>query len=329
MLRKRLMALLVCAVLPYGMLPAGNPLAEDDQQVAEFAARMADEHGFAAEDVRAMLADAEIQQGILDAISRPAEKTKPWHEYRKIFLTEERISQGARFWAEHRASIDAASKRFGVDPSMIVAIIGVETFYGRRTGSYRVLDSLATLGFRYPPRSKFFLRELEEFLLLTREQGLDPRQPKGSYAGAMGAPQFISSSYRAYAVDGDGDGKVNLWDSWPDVIASVANYFSVHGWAAGAPVASLAQGPGDIAPGRGLKLDSTVGKLQASGVRFEPAQEPAAPATLIELDAVDGPEYWVAYKNFYVITRYNRSRLYAMAAHDLAQAIDDRVGQTG
>ena len=329
MLRNRLITLLACAALPYAAAEADNTLNADDRQVADFAARKADEHGFAADDVRAVLADAEIQQSILDAISRPAEKTKPWHEYRKIFLTEERISQGAQFWNEHRASIDAASRRFGVDPSMIVAIIGVETFYGRRTGSYRVLDSLATLGFRYPPRSKFFLRELEEFLLLTREQGLDPRLPKGSYAGAMGAPQFISSSYRAYAVDGDGDGQVNLWDSWPDVIASVANYFSVHGWAAGDPVASLAQGPGDIAPGKGLKLDSTVGKLQASGVRFEAAQEADSPATLIELDQVDGPEYWVAYKNFYVITRYNRSRLYAMAAHDLAEAIDSRVGQTG
>ena len=152
---------------------------------------------------------------------------------------------------------------------------------------------------------------------------------KGSYAGAMGAPQFISSSYRAYAVDGDGDGRVDLWNSWPDVVSSVANYFSVHGWETDGPVASRATERGSVAPGSGLKLDSTVGGLAEAGVRFDPAQSREAPATLIELEAADGPEYWVAYKNFYVITRYNRSRLYAMAAHDLAQAIDERVGRTG
>ncbi len=329
MLRKSFVSLSACGLLWAAVPALGNNLPAGDEQVLAFAERMASEHGFAADDIRAVLADAEVQQRILDAISRPAEKTKPWHEYRKIFLTEERIAQGARFWAEHKEAIDQAAARFGVDPAMIVAIIGVETFYGRRTGSWRVLDALATLGFRYPPRSKFFQRELEEFLLLAREQQLDPREPKGSYAGAMGAPQFISSSYRAYAVDGDGDGRVDLWNSWPDVVSSVANYFSVHGWETDGPVASRATERGSVAPGSGLKLDSTVGGLADAGVRFDAAQSGEAPATLIELEAADGPEYWVAYKNFYVITRYNRSRLYAMAAHDLAQAIDERVGRTG
>ena len=329
MLRIFFVSLLACGLLPVTIPAAANNLPAGDEQVRDFAERMASEHGFAAEEVRAVLADAEIKQNILDAISRPAEKTKPWHEYRKIFLTEERIDQGADFWAEHETAIEQASARFGVDPAMIVAIVGVETFYGRRTGSFRVLDALATLGFRYPPRSEFFQRELEEFLLLTREQGLDPRDPKGSYAGAMGAPQFISSSYRAYAVDGDGDGRVDLWNSWPDVISSVANYFSVHGWEAGGPVTTRATARGTIDPGSGLKLDNTVGGLAEAGVRFDPAAGGKAPATLIELEAADGPEYWVAYKNFYVITRYNRSRLYAMAAHDLARAISERVGQAG
>lgn len=329
MLRKALASLLVCGLIQAMAPAAANNLPAGDEQVREFADRMASEHGFAADEVRAVLADAEIKQNILDAISRPAEKTKPWHEYRKIFLTEERIDLGARFWAEHKAAIDQASRQFGVDPAMLVAIVGVETFYGRRTGSFRVLDALATLGFRYPPRSAFFQRELEEFLLLTREQGLDPRDPKGSYAGAMGAPQFISSSYRAYAVDGDGDGRVDLWNSWPDVISSVANYFSVHGWEADGPVTTRAAARGTVVPGSGLKLDNTVDGLAKAGVRFDPAVGGEAPATLIELEAVDGLEYWVAYKNFYVITRYNRSRLYAMAAHDLAQAISERVGQAG
>jgi membrane-bound lytic murein transglycosylase B len=329
MLRKFFISLLACGVLPVAATAAENSLPAGDEQVRGFADRMAAEHGFSAEDVRAVLADAEIKQNILDAISRPAEKTKPWHEYRKIFLTEERIDQGARFWAEHKDAIDQASRRFGVDPAMIVAIVGVETFYGRRTGSFRVLDALATLGFRYPPRAAFFQRELEEFLLLTRDQGLDPRDPKGSYAGAMGAPQFISSSYRAYAVDGDGDGRIDLWNSWPDVVSSVANYFSVHGWETNGPVATRATARGTIAPGSGLKLDNTVDGLAKAGVGFEPAVAGEAPATLIELEGTDGPEYWVAYKNFYVITRYNRSRLYAMAAHDLAQAINERAGQAG
>ena len=329
MLRKVFVTLLACGFLPAMPLAAANNLPAGDEQVRKFADRMASQHGFAAEEVRAVLADAEVKQNILDAISRPAEKTKPWHEYRKIFLTDERIDLGVDFWAEHKAAIDQASARFGVDPAMLVAIVGVETFYGRRTGSFRVLDALATLGFRYPPRSEFFQRELEEFFLLTREQALDPREPKGSYAGAMGAPQFISSSYRAYAVDGDGDGRVDLWNSWPDVISSVANYFSVHGWETDGPVTTRATERGTVEPGSGLKLDNTVAGLEKAGVRFDPAVGGEAPATLIELEAADGLEYWVAYKNFYVITRYNRSRLYAMAAHDLARAISERAGRPG
>jgi membrane-bound lytic murein transglycosylase B len=178
----------------------------------------------------AILALARIQPPIIEAISRPAERVRPWHEYRKIFMTEERIAAGVLFWQAHREGIERVAAETGVPGEILVGIIGVETFYGRIIGRYRVLDALATLAFEYPPRSAFFARELEQFLLLVREQGLEIETPVGSYAGAMGLPQFIPSSYRAYAVDGDGDGRIDLWTSIDDILASVANYFRAHGW---------------------------------------------------------------------------------------------------
>jgi len=207
---------------------------------------------------------------------------------------------------------------------VLLSIVGVETFYGENTGRHRVIDALATLAFDYPPRSPFFRSELENFLLMSREESLDPLAPLGSYAGAMGIPQFMPSSFRNYAVDGDGDGRRNLWTSWADVFASVANYLREHGWRKDEPVMARADvTEADLAGlefGK-LALSETVGSLRARGVRFDTALPAEAPAVLVELAGRDGPEHRVGFTNFYAITRYNRSQLYASAVSDLADAI--------
>jgi membrane-bound lytic murein transglycosylase B len=215
-----------------------------------------------------------------------------------------------------------------VPPEYIVAIIGVETFYGRITGRYRVLDALATLAFDYPPRSSFFRKELEEFMLLTSENKLDPLTTTGSYAGAMGAPQFMPSSYRRYAVDGSDDQQRDLWASWPDVFASVANYFREHGWETGAPViaeARLAPDPTFQINPRNLELNETLATLNAHGVQVAASLPATTPALLVSAEQQDGPAYRVGFKNFEVITRYNRSARYAMAVNDLAELVAARV----
>lgn len=284
--------------------------------------RLADEEGLSQADVRALLNEAVFRQDIIDAITRPYE-AKPWHQYRQLFVTPTRINGGVEFWKTHRDLLSQAEARYGVPAEIIVAIIGVETQYGRNFGRYRVLDALATLGFAYPPRSRFFLGELEQFMRLAQEERLDPRQTLGSYAGAMGMGQFIPSSYRAYAVDFDADGQRNLWQP-ADAIGSVANYFARHGWTKDAPVAFPAEAttPESQALGNQKReTPHTVGVLRQAGVR-SPAQVPAAQAAnLLMLDQQDGPEYWLALPNFYVITRYNHSVLYAMAVFQLSQEI--------
>lgn len=293
----------------------------DREDVAGFIDLMESRHGLPAEDTRRILATAEVQERILEAMRRPAEKVKPWHEYRQIFLTDKRIEAGVDFWEANARILARIQEDTGVPPEIIVGILGVETFYGRITGRYKVVDALATLAFEYPPRAKFFTSELEQFLLLTREQKIDPLLATGSYAGAMGGPQFISSSYRAYAVDGSGDGRVDLWESWPDIISSVANYFTAHGWERGGPVVTPAGAPvpaGSLS--EGLKLDRTVAGLRDAGVAVEGGPADAR-TMLFELEGEGGPEYWVGFNNFYVITRYNRSPLYAMAVFELSEAI--------
>jgi len=207
---------------------------------------------------------------------------------------------------------------------VLLAIVGVETFYGQITGKHRVIDALSTLAFDYPPRSPFFRRELEQFLLMAREESLDPLAPLGSYAGAMGIPQFMPSSFRAYAVDGDGNGHRDLWASWGDVLSSVANYLKRHGWRAGEPAMVPADASAADLTGldfSDLALNETVQSLRARGVTFDTFLPPEAPAKLVRLSGASGPEYRVAFTNFYVITRYNRSQLYASAVNDLAEAI--------
>jgi membrane-bound lytic murein transglycosylase B len=297
-------------------------------EVKEFIAHVAETSAFSKHQLRKILKAAQSQPSIIEAMDRPAEKSKPWSEYRPIFLTERRIREGTDFWLAHRRALDQASIRSGVAPEYLAAILGVETYYGRLTGSYRVLDALTTLAFDYPARAKFFRDELEQFLLLTRDSGLDPLSVKGSYAGAMGAPQFMPSNYRRYAVDAEADGRINLWTDWPDVCESVGNYLKEHGWNQGEPVlseASVAPDKVSDLDGRTLALSETVGSLRTKGVNFDSTLAENAPALLIAVDDADGTHWRVGYNNFYVITRYNHSALYAMAVFELAAAVKQRV----
>ncbi len=318
--------LLATAVLAAGARSAALDTHRAD--VKGFIAQMADQHDFKKRKLRKLLGAAQSQPAILQAMERPAEKAKPWYEYRTFFLTERRIREGTEFWLAHRQDLDRASVRSGVAPEYIAAILGVETYYGRLTGSYRVLDALATLAFDYPPRAKFFRDELEQFLLLTRDFNMDPLTLKGSYAGAMGAPQFMPSNYRRFAVDANSDGRIDLWTSWPDVCASVGNYLHEHGWNEGEPIlVEAAVDPGKAADldGRKLALDETVDSLRAKGVSFESSMPADSPAILIAADEPDGVHWRVGYNNFYVITRYNHSALYAMAVYELAAAVKQQV----
>ena len=291
--------------------------------VRAFIDKMVQRHGFDRTQLEAWFKAARVRGAIIDAISRPAE-SKPWYQYRPIFLQAARISGGVEFWQRHAKVLEHAEDVYGVPPQIITAVLGVETRYGNRQGTYRVMDSLATLAFNYPPRAAFFKDELEQYLLLTREEGIDPLSPTGSYAGAMGQAQFISSSYRHYAVDFDGDGKRDLWNNTADAIGSIANYFKEHGWERGGAVAVPATvsgaHPQDLV-GKGLKPSLTVPDLRRQGVRVTDALPEHGLVSLIELEQKAGPEYWVGLQNFYVITRYNHSPLYAMAVYQLSEEI--------
>jgi membrane-bound lytic murein transglycosylase B len=278
--------------------------------------------------VLAVLAKAEPQPKIIELMTRPAEKVTPWWEYHDHFLTPERIELGVQFWTDHRQTLERVSAERGVPPEYLIAIIGVETRYGRTTGKFRVLDALATLAFDYPPRSDYFRGELEQFLLLANEDKLNPLTTTGSYAGAMGAPQFMPSTYRHYAVDANIDKKRDLWGDWDDIIASVANYLQEHGWETGGPVISEARlepDPTFQIDTRKVDLNETVDSLNAHGVKIDLTLPGDTPAVLISAEQQDGPAYRVGFKNFYVITRYNGSARYAMSVFDLAQAIAQRV----
>ena len=316
-----------------GMLALAGPAFagdyKDSEQVREFVNEMTRDHGFAAEQLLEIFQSVERKQAILDAISRPAEKVKPWKDYRPIFITDSRISRGVDFWRQHEAVLERADKEYGVPPQVIVAIIGVETFYGGNTGSYRVVDALSTLGFDYPPRSPFFRQQLKEFFLLAREEQVDPLALKGSYAGAMGLPQFMPSSFRAYAVDFDNDGQINIWTNPTDAIGSVASYFKHHGWTAGQPVVSRVVTRGervDEGLTEGIEPVKTVGELRALGWNSQDALRDEQKVTAFRLEAAEGTEYWLGLQNFYAITRYNRSVMYAMAVHQLSELLVQAKG---
>lgn len=299
--------------------------ANDDYRThpgfAAFVERL-EQQGYTAEELAEIFTGVTRQQKIIDAISRPAE-SKDWHEYEPIFMTEARVRGGAEFRKEHAAVLARAEREFGVDREIIVAIIGVETFYGRITGSWRVIDALSTLGFDYAPRSAFFMKELEHFLLLTREETIDPQSVTGSYAGAMGGGQFMPSSYREYAVDFDNDGKRDLWSSWDDVIGSVAAYLSRHGWHHGEPIALPAALPESMtSPMQQQGMHKfTAGELRREGFVFSESVTDEQDVRLVALQGENEMHYWIGLHNFGVINRYNRSPLYAMAAVNLAHAI--------
>lgn len=289
-----------------------------------FVKTMVEKHNFDRDWVLAILKQAEPKQSILDAMSRPAESVMTWGRYRNIFIQDSRIAQGVEFWKEHSEELARAEKEYGVPASMIVGIIGVETRFGRNKGSYRVVDALATLGFDFPRRGTFFLGQLEEYMLMVREQGLEPFSLKGSYAGAMGFGQFIPSSYRAYAVDFDGNGQIDIVNSSVDAIGSVANYFKRHGWKYGEPVVSgavIKKGVDESLFNAGLKPEKTIAELSKAGIDADHKFAPDLQATAMKLDGEKGDEYWIGLQNFYVITRYNHSAMYAMAAYQLSQLI--------
>ena len=312
-------------VLPWWPASAGA-LDVERADVREFIERMVAEHQYDRDTLEGVLAKAESQSAILEAISRPAEKTLTWHEYRDIFLTRERIAAGAEFWRTHEQALKSISEETGVSCEVLVGIIGVETYFGRITGKYRVLDALATLAFDYPPRASFFRRELEQFLLLVREEGMEATEAMGSYAGAMGAPQFMPSSFRAYAVDSSKDGRRDIWSDWQDVIGSVANYFVEHGWKPGKPIVAQAtlgsNWQGEAKPGgNSLSPTETIESLSRQGVMFSTDLPGDQPGQLLVLEGKDGDEYWVGFHNFFVITRYNRSVMYALAVHQLGREV--------
>lgn len=308
-------------VAPPSVTDPAIPLA---QRIDAFVDYTAQAYNVDPQRIRDTLAQAEFKQSIIDAISRPAEKVRPWRDYRPIFMNDARIDGGRAFYAENRAALDRVASETGVPAQYIVAIIGVETSYGRITGNYRVLDALYTLAFWHPRRAPFFAGELAQlFALTTEEPQLDVLALKGSYAGAMGMGQFMPSSYRNWAKDGDGDGRRDLLDHKPDVFASIANYFVVHGWQRGGPVVARATrdaAAGDFTPD-GLDPVYPLPMLAARGYGPQPGEPTADGATLLSLDGDAGKEYWLGYRNFYVITRYNHSPMYALAVHQLAQAI--------
>ena len=292
-----------------------------------FITEMTSKYNFDQQQLEQLFSEVEVKESILKAISRPAEKSKPWYDYRKIFITNKRIKGGVKFWQQHADTLAAAEKQYGVPAEIIVAILGVETRYGGNVGSYRVIDALSTLAFRYPPRSKFFRSELEHFLLLTKEENKSLLDPIGSYAGAMGLGQFMPSSYRAYAVDFDGDGKRDIWTNPVDAIGSIANYLSRHGWVAGESITHKTQFSGQEVSSlieKGYKPSLTRAELSAAGVSLQALPNGQDNIAIISLTQKKGEEYWLARQNFYAITRYNHSRMYAMAVTQLAQEIDNQ-----
>jgi membrane-bound lytic murein transglycosylase B len=293
-------------------------------EAQKFIEDMVQRNGFKRAELESWLAKAEKKQPILDAISRPAEQSKTWKEYRPIFIVSSRIDGGVKFWRENYPYLTRAEKEFGVPAEIIVAIIGVETNYGRNTGNYNVIDALATLAFDYPPRAPFFKEELENYFLLAREQKHNPIEFKGSYAGAMGYGQFMPSSYRKWAVDFSGDGFTDIWKNPEDAIGSVANYFKQHGWKTGEPTVVGAHVTSDAQTIKFNEIvppEISIDQWRLRGINPIAWLPPTTNVIAIQFDGTDGLEYWFGLQNFYTITRYNRSPMYAMAVHQLSQAI--------
>ncbi len=291
--------------------------------MTQFMDKMVDKHGFERETVKSILSEAKILPVIIEKMTRPAEAF-PWHRYRNIFLKQKRVDQGVAFWRENAIIIDEIEKKYGVPAEIIVAILGVETRYGRITGGFRVIDSLTTISVDYPKRSKYFNKELEQIFLLAREEKFDLLALEGSYAGAMGMAQFMPSSYRHYAVDGDGDGTRDLFNNTADAAASIANYLKEHGWKRDAPIATRAKVSGSEYKAfvkKGMKPKVNLKDIADYQVTAEEAYSGHLKASLIELEQSGNKEYWLGLGNFYAITRYNHSNLYAMAVFQLSEEI--------
>ncbi len=293
-------------------------------EIQSFIAAAAQQPPLTRARVTRILRQAHPNPRVIEKISSPAETVLPWWQYRANFVTPQRVTDGVRFWLAHRKLLESVAQTQGVAPEYIVAILGCETGYGNITGKDRVLDTLATLAFDYPQRAEFFRGELLQFLLLSHEAHLNPLIVKGSYTGAMGAPQFMPSSYRRYGVDADANSHVDLWNDWQDIFASIANLLKQNGWHTGAPVlaeAQLAQGVEPPAAPRMLDLTQTLDGLRALGLSVQSDLPGTTPAVLIAAEQAAGPAFRVGFNNFYVISRYNRSARYAMAVDDLAHAI--------
>ena len=323
-MRKLIFALLV----PLPVLLAGASLAKapnyaERPEVQQFIREVAERHGFAEAELRFLFSKVQRTVPVLEAIKPPPPKARSWEEYRGNFVNEQRIAAGVEFWRKHRPILERAEKRYGVPAQYVVAIIGVETLYGRNAGRWRVVDALTTLAFDYPPRAPYFRSELEHYLLLAREHHTDVFSVHGSYAGAIGIPQFMPSSTRRYAVDFDGNGRVDLRRSPSDAIGSVANFLKEHGWTPGGKVLFQARVTGEAWRGFAdgtIEPKHDLAELRAAGVEF-PGEENAK-AALVELETPEQPsEFRVGLQNFYVLTRYNRSAFYASVVHDLAQAV--------
>lgn len=313
-------------------LAAGSSQAGDFSQYEELTAMIAQleaDKTYAPGELAGIFSSVMRQDRILELIARPAEKSKEWKDYRPIFMTESRVRDGLSFWDQHRDTLTRAEQTYGVPASMILAILGVETKYGSNKGGFKVIEALATLGLDYPPRAPFFRKELREFLVLSKQNGMDPLAVQGSYAGAMGFPQFMPSSWRRLAVDFDGDGRIDLINNPVDAIGSIGNYLKANGWRQGEPVAVRARIQGqdyDNATSKELKPATTLAELARQGLSPREPLTQAMPATTavsgLRLQGTNGGEFWIGFNNFFVITTYNRSILYAMAAHQLAEALD-------
>jgi len=329
--RRPLGALVVAVAILLGTPAAVQASYAEREDARAFAAEIAGRHALDAAEVERALAGARHDPEVIRLITPPARKgVRSWRSYRARFLDRTRIDGGMRFWREHADTLARAERDTGVPAEVIVAIIGVETIYGRNTGNFETLSTLATLAFDYPPRAELFRGELEALFLLAREQGRDPASYYGSFAGALGYPQFLPSSMRAYALDFDNSGAIDFESDPIDAIGSVANYLRAHGWQAGAPVAERARlSPAtDIAGLVAAGIEPTLAPalLADNGVTTADGRMAAAVATLVDLETPGADtEYWLGYRNFYVITRYNRSSFYAMSVFELAEAL--RLGR--
>lgn len=317
--------LLICLLIffkPLFQNPAFAAIEKSDTYHA-FIKNMVEEHNFNANDLDQLFQSVDIKQSIIETMQRPAEGM-PWHKYRKIFLTQSRINSGVKFWQEHASTLEKVSQETGVPSEIIVAIIGVETLYGKHTGNHRVIDALATLGFNYPKRSKFFLSELKHFLILCRDQKINPLKPTGSYAGAMGIPQFMPSSYRHYSADFENDNKIDIWSNPADAISSVANYFIEHRWKKNQPIAfpvTSKSNKYESLLSKGLKPENTWKQALELNISAKNLINPEEKIKLLQFELEKGQSLWVGLHNFYVITRYNHSPLYALAVFQLSEEI--------